>query len=140
MALLPIPSQRIDKRAIFQRAQSTSMIDPSSSVEGELSAGREDLTQFLRRGDIQLRISTIRRRLVHSPPPKLGGMAEAVALHVIVCDFDNELWTERFPRQIFALTPATLPSRHPMSGFFRRGFELRPPFPGMGGERVLSIW
>ena len=36
------------------------------------------------------------------------GMSKAIALHMFVSDLNHELWSQRLPRQIFSLTPATL--------------------------------
>src|SRR5207249_10170138 len=59
---------------------------------------REDGCELLRRDDLELRKGAVARILVRAPPAKLGSMAEAAALHVIVGDLDDELGTQRLPR------------------------------------------
>ena len=64
---------------------------------------------------------------------------KAIALHVLIGDFDDQLGTERLPRQIFALAPTALPAGHAMSGFSVYEFGFRPALPRMIGERVVAI-
>src|SRR5262245_49987761 len=40
-------------------------------------------------------------------------MTETGSLHVIVCHFDYQFRSQRFPRQILSLAPSALASRHP---------------------------
>src|SRR5262249_20602916 len=71
-----------------------------------LSAGRKDRRELMRWHDLELRERTVTRWLVRSPPSELRRMAKAPALHVVVRDLDDELRTQRLPREIFALTPS----------------------------------
>src|SRR5579864_6643535 len=64
-------------------------------------------------------------------------MPEARALHVLVRDFDHQFGAQWFPRQVLALAPAALASRHPLPGF---ACMLRPPPPRMIGQSIFSIW
>ena len=58
---------------------------------------------------------------------------------MLVSDFDHQLGPQRLPRQILALAPAALATRHAMPGFTVCRSMLRPVLPGMSGERVLAI-
>src|SRR5277367_1255860 len=75
---------------------------------------RENRFQLVRRNDFKLRVSAIARLLVGTPLPKLRHMTESRALHMLVCNFDYQLGPERLPRQILAVAPTALTSRHPM--------------------------
>src|SRR5205085_638886 len=66
-------------------------------------------------------------------------MSKAIALHVIVGNFDDQLRTHRLPRQIFPLTPTTLSARHTMWLAGCAGLRFRPAAPRMSVERVLPI-
>ncbi len=63
-------------------------------------------------------------------------MAEAIALHVFVGDFDDEFGAERFPAQVLAGVPAGLASGHAAGGL--RGF-VGPIGPGMIVQGVSAI-
>src|SRR5580704_4976702 len=64
---------------------------------------------------------------------------EASALHVLICDFDHQLRPQRLPRQVLALAPAALATRHALPGFTGCGPILRPALPRMIRERVPAI-
>ena len=66
-------------------------------------------------------------------------MTEAPALHMFVSDFHHQLRTQRFPRQIFALAPAALSARHPLTGFGVLCHILGPALPWVIGKRILAI-
>ena len=70
--------------------------------------------QLLRRNHLELRERTIARALVVAPPAKMRRVPKAISLHVIVCDLDDELGSQRLPRQILALTPSAHAARHAM--------------------------
>src|ERR1700677_710537 len=61
-------------------------------------------------------------------------MTEAIALHVLVRNLDNQLEPQRFPRQILALAPAALAARHATVGC-----ALSPSSPRMSFKRALTI-
>src|SRR5262249_22360475 len=84
-------------------------------------------------------IRAIARLLVLPPPAKLSGMAEAVSLHVIVGDLYHQFRTQRFPRQIFALTPAALPPGHAFDSLASVSSRFGPLFPGMICKRILAV-
>jgi len=93
----------------------------------------EDLRQFLRWDDFKLGVGAIGGLFVFAPSSKLGGVSETASLHVVVCDFHDQLHAERLPRQVLARTPATLASGHALIHF------SRPMFPGMIGQRIFAI-
>src|SRR5262249_15053252 len=99
----------------------------------------EDFRQFLRRHDFKLRIGAVAWLLVLAPSPKLRGVTKSIALHVIISDLDDQLGSQRFPREILARAPAALRTRHTAT---RPGISVLvfcPAFPWMLGERVLAI-
>jgi hypothetical protein len=100
----------------------------------------ENCRQLLRWNNLELSIRAIAGLLVGAPPPELCCVTEAAALHVIVCDFDYQLRTQRFPGHVLSLAPAALGAWSALFGFTIRFFVLGPIFPGMSGERILAIW
>src|SRR5271168_1924892 len=72
----------------------------------------ENRSQLVRRNDFKLRVSAIARLLVGPPLPELRHMTESSPLHMLVCNFDYQLGSERLPRQILAVAPTALTSRH----------------------------
>ena len=63
------------------------------------SACRENLPRVsCGRNNFQLVVSAIGRLFVGTPSAELRGMAEAVALHVVVGDFDHQFRPQRLPR------------------------------------------
>src|SRR5271154_5006429 len=81
---------------------------------GTPQVSSENRFQLVRRNDFKLRVGAIARVLVGPPLPELRHMAESRALHMLVCNFDYQLGPERLPRQILAVAPTALTSRHPM--------------------------
>src|SRR4051812_10658925 len=57
--------------------------------------GSENRGQFLRRNDFELRVGAVARFLVRAPPSKMGHVTEAVALHVLVSDFNHQFGSQR---------------------------------------------
>ena len=100
----------------------------------------ENCGQLLRWDNLELSIRAIAGFLVGAPPSELRCVTEAVALHVIVSDFDYKLRTQRFPGHVLSLAPAALGAWSALLGFTIRCFELGPIFPGMSSERILAIW
>src|SRR5437870_2711 len=84
--------------------------------ENSAAAGK-DRHQLLRRNHFELGIRAVARLLIGAPPSKVRKVAEAGALHVFVGDFDHQLGPQRLPRQVLALAPAALATRHAMAGF-----------------------
>lgn len=57
------------------------------------AAVSEDLLQFLRGNNLQLRVSALARIFFCSPSAKVSHVAKTIPLHVLVSDLDNELGT-----------------------------------------------
>src|SRR5579864_2062545 len=76
------------------------------SARNERSAAcGENCREFLRRHYFKLRIRTVGRFLVVAPPAKMRHVPEAITLHVLVSDFDDQLRAQRLPREVLALAP-----------------------------------
>src|SRR5690349_23169701 len=92
--LSPLRSQR-KAAGIAETISSTLMLAAGSECRYILhlpissASVREDLRQFLRRNHLELRVCAICGFLIRTPAAELGGVAEAIALHVIVCNFDH---------------------------------------------------
>src|SRR5512134_4003999 len=84
-----------------------------SRASSLLRARRENPGQLERRRDFELVVAAVLRRLVRPPAQEDGGMAEAVALHMVVFHFADALGPQRFPGQVLAAAPAALPAGHP---------------------------
>src|SRR5260370_10282935 len=90
--------------------------------------------QLLRRNDFALGIRAVARFLVDAPSAKLRHVPESRPLHVFVGDLHHQLRPQRLPRQVLALAPAALPSRHPLPSLCGC-----PELPRMIDERVVAI-
>src|SRR5215831_13780430 len=99
----------------------------------------ENHRQLFGRNNFELGIRAVARLLVRAPPAKLRCVTEAVALHVVVSDFDDQFRTQRLPRQVLALAPAALAARHAVRGFAVRWCMLGPIFPRVSAESVLTV-
>src|SRR5277367_2325029 len=86
------------------------LLEQSASLE----VSSENRFQLVRRNDFKLRVGAIARLLVGPPLPELRHMAESRSLHMLICNLNYQLGTERLPRQILAVAPTALTSRHPM--------------------------
>ena len=92
----------------------------------------------MRRDDLELRVGAVARRLVRPPAPELRGVAEARALHVVVGDLDDELGSQRLPREVLALAPAALRAGPALAAALRVG-RAGPLLPRMIDQRVLAV-
>jgi len=110
----------------------------SKEAHSDLAFCAENFEELLRGYNLELRVGAIGRLLIRPPAAKLRDVPEAIALHVIVGDLDHELGPERFPGEIFTLTPATLATGHALrcAGFL---VAAGPCFPRMIGKRVFTI-
>ncbi len=63
----------------------------------KLGGGREDGAEFFWRDCFELGVGAFRGGFVGAPAAEVGEVAEAVALHVFVGDFDDEFGAEEFP-------------------------------------------
>ena len=94
------------------------------------------LLELVVRGDLELIVFAVDRRLIRPPAEKHCGVAETVALHVVVLHLAYAFDSQRLPRQILASAPAALPARHACGS---RGINLRPVAPRMVIERVTML-
>src|ERR1700732_5189090 len=101
---------------------------------GERSTAGEDLRQFLRRHNFELRISAVGGLLVDAPSTKLGGVTKSGGLQVVVRGLHYQFDSQRLARKIFSLAPAALASGHAMPKFRACGCMFRPAPPGMSGK------
>src|SRR5262249_51614922 len=108
---------------------------PKTLPKHDHSYGAEYLLQLVRRRHLELIVAAVFRLPVWPPAQERAGVAEAIALHVVVLDLADALDPQRLPRQILACTPAALSAGH--AGHVR-GVELRPLAPRMAVERVLA--
>ena len=101
-------------------------------------ASRENCHQFLGRNNFELAVSTILRPLIRPPSAKLGHVAEARTLHMLVGNLDYKFRPQGFPRKILPLAPAAFASRDalPCWAFFGM---IRPFPPRVIQQSVLSI-
>ena len=99
----------------------------------------ENFFELLGWHDFQLLVGAGLRFSVAAPTAELRGVAEAVALHVIIGDFNDELGAQGFPRQIFSLAPAALAAGHALWGIGGRGNGGIPFLPGMMSESVSAV-
>src|SRR5450432_4016728 len=67
-------------------------------------------------GGLQLIVAAVPGRSVRSPATELRGVAEAVALHVIVPDLTDTLEPQWLPRQILAPVPSAGGAGPPLAG------------------------
>src|SRR5271156_1705547 len=86
------------------------LLEQSASLE----VSRENRFQLVRRNAFKLRVGAIARLLVGPPLPELRHMAESRSLHMLICNLNYQLGTERLPRQILAVAPTALTSGHSM--------------------------
>src|SRR5579863_10472355 len=111
-----------------------------SSPRSRLAASGEYRGQLVRWNDFELGIGAVARLLVVAPSTEMRHVPETSALHVLVCDFDNQFGPQRLPRKILALAPAALAAWHAMPGAAIGWSMFRPSLPGVICEGVLPIW
>ena len=91
----------------------------------------------MRRHDLELLERAVGRLLVGSPSTELRRVTEAISLHVVVGDFNHQLRTQRFPREVLPLAPAALPTWHTACAFTT--IFIRPGLPRMVLQRICPI-
>jgi hypothetical protein len=77
------PTKRFEESAALERLEGVEPMMRPSATSGK------NHRQLFWRDDFELVISAVARLLVGAPPAKLRCVTEAVALHVIVSNFDN---------------------------------------------------
>src|SRR6185503_19582933 len=73
---------------------------------------REDALELVGAGHLELGVAAVLRLLVGTPAQEDRGVAEAVALHVVVLHLAHALDAQRLPRQVLARAPAALGAGH----------------------------
>ena len=108
------PAARAGRRCGRRRSRSIPTTTPRrlERRQPERAGRAEDLLELVRRRDLELIVAAVRRRLVGPPALEDGGVAEAVALHVVVLHLAHALDAQRLPRQILAGAPAALAAGH----------------------------
>src|SRR5207249_11957458 len=101
---------------------------PRARKKRGLGSLGKDVGQLVWRGDVELIVAAVVRCLVRAPAQEHRGVAEAVALQVIVLDLADALDPERLPGQILLRAPAAPHARHPAEG---GGVHLGPVAPRM---------
>src|SRR5262245_21602779 len=99
----------------------------------------KDFLKLLWWHHLELCKRAITRRLVFAPATKLRRVAEATPLHVIVRNFQHQLWAQRFPRKILSLTPTTLRAGNATARFTFGGDIFGPLFPWVAHQRITTI-
>src|ERR1700716_320049 len=114
-----------------------------SREQGLIGAGLatrgKNRCQLLRWNDFELGVGAVAGLFVRSPSAELRCMTEAASLHVVVSDLHHQLGSQRFPRQVFALTPSALTAGHASDAFIGCTFLVRPRLPRMSIECVLTV-
>jgi hypothetical protein len=84
-----------------------------TKVEAAGSAvGWEEVVEFFGGHDFELGIGAVCGGFVGAPAAEVGEVAEAVALHVLVGDFDDELGAECLPGEVLAAGPSGFCAGH----------------------------
>ena len=100
-----------------------------------LARGREEGAELGGWDGFELGVGAVGGGLVGAPAAEVGEVAEAVALHVFVGDFDDEFGAEEFPAEVFATGPSALGAGHAGAGFVL----CAPGSPGMMGGGVFAV-
>src|ERR1700682_4862430 len=126
-------------RACSRKKRNARCVNGMTEKIWRSTAGSEDRGELLRRHYFQLMEGAVTWALVGTPAAKLCGVSKAVALHMVVGNLDDELRTQRLPRQIFPRAPTTLRTGAAMR--LRIGDLLCgcPGAPGMTVERIIPI-
>src|SRR6185437_10904703 len=81
-------------------------------------------------------IGAVPWRFVRTPTTKVGQVAEAGTLHVLVGDLDHKLNAQRLPAKVFARAPSGLPTGHAAAGLC---VLILPVFPRMIAQGIFTI-
>ena len=136
-----IPIQKVNEafeRTIKADVRYRFVIDIASLKEGlrPIYSFRrpEDLLELGGRRDLELVVAAVSGLLVSAPAQEDRGVAETVALQVVVLHLADPLHAQGLPREVLARAPPALSPGHALGAVS----HLRPVLPGMGGERVLA--
>ena len=109
----------------------------SSGRRARSAARAEDALQLVGRRHLELIVAAVLGRLVGAPAHELRGVAEAVALHVVVGDLADALGAQRLPAQVLAAVPAAA-WRRAGAAPWRWPPTAPPPSRARGGPRARS--
>jgi len=98
----------------------------------------EDGLQFFWRHYFKLSEGARGWLAVGAPTAKMGHVPETSALHVLVCNLDDEFGAERLPGKVFSLTPAAFAAGHAMFAGFVVFFGAFPMLPRMIAQGVFA--
>ncbi len=96
----------------------------------------KDGLQLFGRDDFELGVGAVGGRFVRAPAAKLSHVAEAVALHVFVGNFDDEFGAQSYPGEILSGVPSALAAGHALGVC---GVVVSTPGPGVVGGGVLAV-
>src|SRR5581483_1270655 len=96
----------------------------------------ENALQLVGRRDLELVVAALARRLVGAPAHEDRGVAEALALHVVVLHLAHALEAQRLPREVLPGAPAALRAGHAL----RCVLGVRPILPRMVLQRAAPQW
>ena len=99
----------------------------------------EDLPELHRHRRVELLVGARRRLAVGAPALEARGVAEPVALQVLVRDLGDQLDAQRLPRQVLARVPPALPRRACAARSPGLGVGLGPLAPRVVVERVVAV-
>src|SRR5688572_11115580 len=102
---------------------------------GPARSGREYPVQLVGRRDLELVVAAVPRLLVRPPPQEDGGVAEAVALQMVVLHLADALDAQGFPGEVLAGAPAALRAGHALE---RTALRVRPFPPRMVVKGILA--
>src|SRR5713101_1917872 len=110
---------------------------PVSAPSRSCLSATENLLQLHGHWYVELRVGARCRIAVGAPVHEACGVAEAVALEVLVRHFGDQLDTDRLPAQILAAGPATLGARPALRRI--AGISFCPPAPRVFVERAGAV-
>src|ERR1700759_1438815 len=103
------PSNWPPTRPWFARNSAMLCSLKSLAMAASLPAGaqpRDDIAKADRQRAVELRVGARRRLAVRAPAVELRGVAEPLALHVVVTHLDDPLGPQRHERQVLAVVPS----------------------------------
>src|SRR5262245_48512549 len=102
-----------------------------------VSSDPEDLLQLHGNRHVELLVGARRRLAVGAPALEARGVAEAVALHVLVGDLGDQAQPQRLPAEVLARVPPALRAGPALTGALGFGLRFRPPAPRVVVERAV---
>src|SRR4051794_2464249 len=103
----------------------------------------EDLEELHRHGHLELLVRARRRLAVGAPALEACGVAEPIALHVLVGDLGDEtgvgMGAQRLPAQVLARVPPALRARSALARLLCRCFGFGPASPRVVAEGAVAM-